>query len=215
MLVTGAAGALGRAVVDHFADQGAPYRAARRDRTRQRPLQHHLRSDRRRRLRRPPSPQSVEHSARSRCWPTSPAASTMGEAVHETSAETWDFLMGLNADSVLNMARAVVPGMLECRRRKDHQHRRRRRPAWRREHGRVQRFQERGHPIDRSHVRRTQRVGYQRELYFTEHHRHRAESSRHAGCGLLEVGNPRRTWPQSSVSWRPERQIPFTARRCR
>jgi NAD(P)-dependent dehydrogenase (short-subunit alcohol dehydrogenase family) len=37
----------------------------------------------------------------------------MGETVHETSAETWDFLMGLNAHSVLNMARAVVPGMLE------------------------------------------------------------------------------------------------------
>ena len=36
----------------------------------------------------------------------------MGEAVHETSADTWDFLMGLNAHSVLNMARAVVPGML-------------------------------------------------------------------------------------------------------
>ena len=37
----------------------------------------------------------------------------MGEAVHETTAETWDFLMGLNAHSVLNMARAVVPVMLE------------------------------------------------------------------------------------------------------
>lgn len=36
----------------------------------------------------------------------------MGEAVHETTAETWDFLMGLNAESVLNMARAVVPQML-------------------------------------------------------------------------------------------------------
>jgi len=36
----------------------------------------------------------------------------MGEAVHETSATTWDFLMGLNAHSVLNMARAVVPVML-------------------------------------------------------------------------------------------------------
>jgi NAD(P)-dependent dehydrogenase (short-subunit alcohol dehydrogenase family) len=36
----------------------------------------------------------------------------MGEAVHETSGETWDFLMGLNAHSVLNMARAVVPRML-------------------------------------------------------------------------------------------------------
>jgi NAD(P)-dependent dehydrogenase (short-subunit alcohol dehydrogenase family) len=37
----------------------------------------------------------------------------MGEAVHETSDETWDFMMGLNARSVLNMARAVVPGMLK------------------------------------------------------------------------------------------------------
>jgi len=33
----------------------------------------------------------------------------MGERVHETSADTWEFLMGLNALSVLNMARAVVP----------------------------------------------------------------------------------------------------------
>ncbi len=38
----------------------------------------------------------------------------MGERVHETSADTWDFLMGLNAHSVLNMAKAVVPVMLEA-----------------------------------------------------------------------------------------------------
>jgi NAD(P)-dependent dehydrogenase (short-subunit alcohol dehydrogenase family) len=36
----------------------------------------------------------------------------MGEAVHETSASTWDFLLGLNAGSVLHMAQAVVPHML-------------------------------------------------------------------------------------------------------
>ena len=36
----------------------------------------------------------------------------MGEAVHETTAETWDFLMGLNASSVLNMSRAVIPQMI-------------------------------------------------------------------------------------------------------
>jgi NAD(P)-dependent dehydrogenase (short-subunit alcohol dehydrogenase family) len=36
----------------------------------------------------------------------------MGEAVHETTGATWDFLMGLNAHSVLNMARATVPVML-------------------------------------------------------------------------------------------------------
>jgi NAD(P)-dependent dehydrogenase (short-subunit alcohol dehydrogenase family) len=36
----------------------------------------------------------------------------MGEAVHETSARTWDVLMDLNARTVLHMAHAVVPGML-------------------------------------------------------------------------------------------------------
>ncbi len=37
----------------------------------------------------------------------------MGEAVHETSDGTWEFLFDLNARSVLAMARAVVPRMLE------------------------------------------------------------------------------------------------------
>jgi NAD(P)-dependent dehydrogenase (short-subunit alcohol dehydrogenase family) len=37
----------------------------------------------------------------------------MGEAVHETSDETWDFLFGLNAKTLLHMARAVVPQMLQ------------------------------------------------------------------------------------------------------
>jgi NAD(P)-dependent dehydrogenase (short-subunit alcohol dehydrogenase family) len=36
----------------------------------------------------------------------------MGEAVHETSDITWDFLMNLNVRSVLHTARAVVPRML-------------------------------------------------------------------------------------------------------
>ena len=37
----------------------------------------------------------------------------MGEAVHETSERTWQFLFDLNARSVLHMARAVVPRMLQ------------------------------------------------------------------------------------------------------
>ena len=37
----------------------------------------------------------------------------MGERVHETSSETWDFMFNLNALSVLNMARAVIPPMLD------------------------------------------------------------------------------------------------------
>jgi len=36
----------------------------------------------------------------------------MGEPVHATSDENWDFLMDLNARTVLHMARAVVPHML-------------------------------------------------------------------------------------------------------
>lgn len=36
----------------------------------------------------------------------------MGEAVHETSDATWNFLMDLNVRSVLHTARTVVPGML-------------------------------------------------------------------------------------------------------
>ena len=38
----------------------------------------------------------------------------MGEPVHATSDATWQFLFDLNAKSVLNMARAVVPRMLEA-----------------------------------------------------------------------------------------------------
>ncbi len=37
----------------------------------------------------------------------------MGEAVHETPSATWDFLMDLNARSLLNVARAVVPHLID------------------------------------------------------------------------------------------------------
>jgi NAD(P)-dependent dehydrogenase (short-subunit alcohol dehydrogenase family) len=36
----------------------------------------------------------------------------MGQAVHETSDDTWELMLGLNAKSVINCARAVVPGMI-------------------------------------------------------------------------------------------------------
>ena len=37
----------------------------------------------------------------------------MGDAVHETAESTWDFLMDINARTLLNMAKSVVPHMLE------------------------------------------------------------------------------------------------------
>lgn len=37
----------------------------------------------------------------------------MGEAVHETSDASWDFLMDVNARSFVNVARALVPRMLQ------------------------------------------------------------------------------------------------------
>lgn len=36
----------------------------------------------------------------------------MGEKVHETSGQTWDFLLGLNAGSLLHIAAAVVPHLI-------------------------------------------------------------------------------------------------------
>ena len=38
---------------------------------------------------------------------------TMGEPVHQTSEPTWDLMHDLNVRTVLNMARAVVPRMLD------------------------------------------------------------------------------------------------------
>lgn len=43
---------------------------------------------------------------------------TMGDAVADTSDATWDFMMDLNARTVFNAARAVVPGMKAARRGK-------------------------------------------------------------------------------------------------
>lgn len=36
----------------------------------------------------------------------------MGDAVHETSAEVWDLMLGLNAQTLLSAVKALVPGMI-------------------------------------------------------------------------------------------------------
>ena len=42
----------------------------------------------------------------------------MGQPVHETPEDMWELMLGLNAKSVVNCARAVVPGMLAAGRGK-------------------------------------------------------------------------------------------------
>jgi NAD(P)-dependent dehydrogenase (short-subunit alcohol dehydrogenase family) len=42
----------------------------------------------------------------------------MGQPVHETPDEVWELMLGLNAKSVINCVRAVVPGMLAAGRGK-------------------------------------------------------------------------------------------------
>ena len=37
----------------------------------------------------------------------------MGDPVHEASDETWDFLFDLNSRSIMNMAAAIVPGLIK------------------------------------------------------------------------------------------------------
>ena len=37
----------------------------------------------------------------------------MGEAVHETNDDTWDFLLDINVRTMVNVARTVVPHMIE------------------------------------------------------------------------------------------------------
>ena len=114
VVVTGAAGVLGRAVADEFARRGATLApidilkidakhasyvcdlsdAAAVQATVARILAEHRKID------------ALANIA---------GGFTMGEAVHETKDATWQFMFELNAKSVLNMARAVVPAMLAAK----------------------------------------------------------------------------------------------------
>jgi NAD(P)-dependent dehydrogenase (short-subunit alcohol dehydrogenase family) len=115
-LITGAAGNLGRAVAQAFASEGSSLILMDHH-------EEHLRSayggegaGRRLALADLRDAQSVVRAL--------PAGSRidilcniaggfrMGQPVHETPDELWDLMLGLNAKSVVNCARAVVPGML-------------------------------------------------------------------------------------------------------
>jgi len=111
VLVTGAAGALGAAVVERFAGRGATiaqldivdidngHYAARCDLMDKAATAAAIND-------------IVRELGRIDIVANIAGGFAMGEAVHETSTETWEFLMGLNASSVLNVARAAVPHML-------------------------------------------------------------------------------------------------------
>ncbi len=111
VVVTGAAGALGRAVVDHFASRGA--RVAQLDVVAIDNADFALTCDLREASGcRDAATQILRKFGSIDVLANIAGGFAMGEAVHETSVETWDFMFELNAHSVLNMARAVVPSML-------------------------------------------------------------------------------------------------------
>lgn len=120
VIVTGAAGNLGRAVVDAFAAAGANLVLAGlrpnalagqfgRETDRQRFVTADL-GDSRQALAVAQSALEAYGGIDVLC--NLAGGFRMGTPVHETSDDTWRFLFTLNAESVLHMARAVVPHML-------------------------------------------------------------------------------------------------------
>ena len=98
VMITGAAGNLGRAVAKAFGDLGATL-----------VLLDIKDVD----LRDPRSvQQAVERHSRIHVLCNIAGAFRMGPALHETPDADWDFLFDVNAKSVLHMSRAVVPAML-------------------------------------------------------------------------------------------------------
>lgn len=121
VVVTGSAGALGKAVSDYFIEQGAHVAAL----------------DYSDELLAKSFPEKLEHclylatdlTSREACAETVASIQekfgkidiianiaggfVMGDPVHETSDETWDFLFNLNTRSILNTSAAIVPLMIE------------------------------------------------------------------------------------------------------
>lgn len=112
--ITGAAGQLAAAVVRHFAARGA--RLVLLDRSTDRLRQHYpdlanavlVQADL---LDREQVAQALAQVGRIDVLCHLAGGFRMGEAVHATNAQTWDFLMDLNARSLLHLAAAVVPQM--------------------------------------------------------------------------------------------------------
>ena len=119
VLITGAAGQLGSAVVAHFAAQGARLVLLDRDAERLQ-SQYGQQADRcllavnllDREAVIAQVQQALVQTGRIDVLCHLAGGFHMGEAVHETPAQAWDLMMDLNARSLLHMAAAVVPQML-------------------------------------------------------------------------------------------------------
>ena len=123
VMVTGAAGNLGRAVAQAFADRGAKLVLVD---VKREYLEKSFGSESEDRLFAPMDlldvtavetgvAAAIAHYGRIDVLCNIAGGFRMGEAVHETSRENWDFLFGLNARTVMNTAHAVVPRMLEAK----------------------------------------------------------------------------------------------------
>ncbi|MDR3419309.1 MAG: SDR family NAD(P)-dependent oxidoreductase [Nevskia sp.] len=120
VLITGAAGALGRAVASAFAAAGATL--ALLDLNEQVLATAYPGVDGRRLLlaadladtdsTRHAVDRAVTGLGRIDCLCNIAGGFDMGPAVHETSQKLWDAMLGVNAGTLLNAVRAVVPGMI-------------------------------------------------------------------------------------------------------
>lgn len=126
VLVTGAAGNLGRAVAEAFAERGANLALMGR---KLHDIVEAFGSDGERRLSlqadlldqaqvNAATQRAIERYGRIDVLCNIAGGFRMGDPVHRTSDETWDFLLDLNARSLLHVVRAVVPAMIDAGRGK-------------------------------------------------------------------------------------------------
>ena len=113
VLVTGAAGHLGRVVAQAFGELGA--NLVLLDLKEDKTARFFLKTD----LRNPDSVRAsvgkaLDRHGRIDVLCNIAGAFRMGAPVHDTLDEDWDFLFDVNAKSVLYMSRAVVPAMLKA-----------------------------------------------------------------------------------------------------
>ena len=120
ILVTGAAGALGRAVTSYFLERGGSLICL--DYSLEL-LQQAFGTSRAGRLQMLAADLTSRHSCESALGPlvnekggpqivaNLAGGFRMGEAVHETSDENWDFLFDLNLRAIVNVAAVIVPAM--------------------------------------------------------------------------------------------------------